>query len=619
MTRTLLAFVFSVLTTAALAQSSPGLQYGQVPTAAQWNSYFANKADYPVSAGVLTGILSLAQGGTSALLTPSAGGIVYSTAGALAILSGTGTAAQCLLSGSNAPPTWGSCSGAAAVSSVTNSDGTLTISPTTGAVIASLALGHANAWSNTTDSTSPGSGSATYAGGVGVAKNLYVGGIINLGGSALRQILTGNTTYYLSPSGNDSNNGTSSGTPWLTCAHAAQFFKDNLDFNGFQVTLQLALGSPGSPTTYTSTSLTNCVFDGPLLGGGNNLTVPIVINGDNTRTSFGSPPNTAIFNTTSGACIVAGNGAVIQVQFFWLKCNINLEAILGGRIYGNNLLDDGVAIGGSIHNLAQQGGYIQLDQANYVAATDGVSDTPDAIYEAKHGGSIRIHGVNGGTGFMQLFDNVSAAIAFAYSEEGGDITVTGDQQNQQWTHHGFDSTGPCYRIQVASGIQWTATSPNTPTTCSTAASPQYNFPGLSPGAQNQGGQFFSATITNDLFTPTLAFGGSSTGITYTTQNGRWALNGNMVVFSIEIILSNKGSATGNATIGGLPLASGAINSPLSVAGLSGLTFTGSVAAVLQQSSSTINLYGVNSGLASLTDTAFSNTTDIVVSGAYPIY
>ena len=37
-------------------------------------------------------------------------------------------------------------SGSGAVSSVANSDGTLTISPTTGSVVASLALGHANTW-----------------------------------------------------------------------------------------------------------------------------------------------------------------------------------------------------------------------------------------------------------------------------------------------------------------------------------------------------------------------------------------------------------------------------------------------------------------------------------------
>ena len=39
-------------------------------------------------------------------------------------------------------------SGGGAVSSVSNSDGTLTISPTTGAVVASLNLGHANTWTN---------------------------------------------------------------------------------------------------------------------------------------------------------------------------------------------------------------------------------------------------------------------------------------------------------------------------------------------------------------------------------------------------------------------------------------------------------------------------------------
>lgn len=36
----------------ALAQTSPGLVYGQVPTAAQWNSYFAAKQDYSAAAVV---------------------------------------------------------------------------------------------------------------------------------------------------------------------------------------------------------------------------------------------------------------------------------------------------------------------------------------------------------------------------------------------------------------------------------------------------------------------------------------------------------------------------------------------------------------------------------------
>lgn len=53
-----------------------------------------------------TGQLSLARGGSNASLTASNGGIVYSTASAMAVLSGTATANQILMSGSSAAPAW---------------------------------------------------------------------------------------------------------------------------------------------------------------------------------------------------------------------------------------------------------------------------------------------------------------------------------------------------------------------------------------------------------------------------------------------------------------------------------------------------------------------------------
>lgn len=53
--------------------------------------------------------------------------------------------------------TWATPGSGGAVSSVSNSDGTLTVTPTTGAVVASLALGHANTWSaNQTINTASG-------------------------------------------------------------------------------------------------------------------------------------------------------------------------------------------------------------------------------------------------------------------------------------------------------------------------------------------------------------------------------------------------------------------------------------------------------------------------------
>ena len=73
------------------------------------------------------------------------------SAGAILYYNGTdwinlaiGSSGQ-VLTVSSGEPAWA----ASAVSSVSNSDGTLTISPTTGAVVASLALGHANTWTAT--------------------------------------------------------------------------------------------------------------------------------------------------------------------------------------------------------------------------------------------------------------------------------------------------------------------------------------------------------------------------------------------------------------------------------------------------------------------------------------
>jgi hypothetical protein len=87
--------------------------------------------------------------GTAANLagcTPSAAGdICYYNGSAWTRLAGNASGTNVLQETSAGVPSWAAPSGA--VSSVSNSDGTLTISPTTGAVVASLALGHANTWS----------------------------------------------------------------------------------------------------------------------------------------------------------------------------------------------------------------------------------------------------------------------------------------------------------------------------------------------------------------------------------------------------------------------------------------------------------------------------------------
>lgn len=91
--------------------------------------------------------LQLAYGGTNGALTASNGGIVYSTASAMAILSGTATANLPLLSSSSAAPAWGAFA--------LSLGGALT---TAGAHTLSGAFASTFIFSNTTSVTFPNSG-----------------------------------------------------------------------------------------------------------------------------------------------------------------------------------------------------------------------------------------------------------------------------------------------------------------------------------------------------------------------------------------------------------------------------------------------------------------------------
>lgn len=56
------------------------------------------------------------------------------------------------------------------------------------------------------------------------------------------------------------------------------------------------------------------------------------------------------------------------------------------------------------------------------------------------------------------------------------------------------------------------------------------------------------------WTPGIAFGGATTGIAYAAQIGFYTRIGNLIYAECDLRLSSKGSATGSATITGLPAA-----------------------------------------------------------------
>lgn len=123
------------------------------------------------------------------------------------------------------------------------------------------------------------------------------------------------------------------------------------------------------------------------------------------------------------------------------------------------------------------------------------------------------------------------------------------------------------------------------------------------------------------WTPVLSFGGGTTGITYSVQDGFYKLYKDVAHIWCDILLSSKGTDTGVALISGLPYACGnnAGKRGVGVIRPSSLDFNSTYAyAYINQNATTIPLYkAVNAaGGGQLTDAEFANSTLIHFSFSY---
>jgi len=137
------------------------------------------------------------------------------------------------------------------------------------------------------------------------------------------------------------------------------------------------------------------------------------------------------------------------------------------------------------------------------------------------------------------------------------------------------------------------------------------FSSISAGTAT--GQVSIDNPKTESWTPTLNFGGATTGITQSVQAGLWqrtAGGGTSAYFLIT--LSSKGTATGAATITGFPVTCGSsfAASPLTTASnLAGLTST--AFAKTNGTSSILSLQQMGAaGSANLTEANFTNTSTI---------
>jgi hypothetical protein len=128
------------------------------------------------------------------------------------------------------------------------------------------------------------------------------------------------------------------------------------------------------------------------------------------------------------------------------------------------------------------------------------------------------------------------------------------------------------------------------------------------------------------FTPAVAFGGASTGVTYSSQAGVYTKIGRVVYFSASVILTSNGSSTGSATVTGLPFTcTAAINFVASMRASSGFA-AGSLDRPLfvqvLASGTSIAMLRVAADAATassgLTDVEVTDTASFIISGTYTI-
>jgi hypothetical protein len=110
---------------------------------------------------------------------------------------------------------------------------------------------------------------------------LTVGGG-TLGETPIRTILTTTTTYFVRTTGNNSNDGLTSGTAWATLFHAYNFLATKVDSGGFNIIINVGTGTFEGPSGPTTGGLSVAGMTGggvcQLLGNGSANTI---ITGDN--------------------------------------------------------------------------------------------------------------------------------------------------------------------------------------------------------------------------------------------------------------------------------------------------------------------------------------------------
>lgn len=188
-------------------------------------------------------------------------------------------------------------------------------------------------------------------------------------------------------------------------------------------------------------------------------------------------------------------------------------------------------------------------------------------------------------------------------------------------------------LAVANGGTGVTTSTGTGNTVLSAAPIFSSGIGVGGATAGSGGIAFPATAVavtdantlddyeESTWTPTLAFGGNSVSITYTSGYNTSSVTkiGSRVFVSGITILTSKGSSSGNASLKSLPYPpSGVPGFSAGACSLSNTTFTGQYAIEVDANDAVVYFYQVSAlgAQSNLTNTNFANNSAFTFSFSY---
>lgn len=515
MKRLLTAFAFVVLATSALAATA--LQWGVDRTTTPWTTcmYDANNVcqgafTLPATGGGV--LLPANRGGTgvnNGASTITLGGN-FSTSGAFPLIATLTGATNVTF------PTSGTLATTAAanVASVSNSDGTLTISPTTGAVVASIALGHANTWSGQQTFVAPILGtpaSVNLTNGTSLpASSINVGALANgmtattqsngdvsasiatdaFVSQAARPKLLGNATYFVADIGGNNNNSCLSvGVPCKDLNGVGAKIAA-IDLNNHNVNVSVA--APAS--TYAGFSCTT-----PWVGLGS---VTFVGN-------IGSPTSVPVSGGASPAFDIRG-GCNVNLQGFSVSSSSNqsVQSLLGGHVIVTAMDLASGGNGATVLYASREAAYLEVNDSlgPTTVHTGKGGSAPSQLGQASHTGELRI---NCSSACLSFTDDVTYTQE-VFLTDGGDVIGT---PSASFALNGHTVTANQYISFDHSSVQWNGLAPP-----ANAAIPGTSCSGIAYLGTNATGPEL-ATVGADCSTSQFLIYAGQQGFYVFSQNG----------------------------------------------------------------------------------------------------